>query len=250
MIPKTKRTRRPPIFLRSEASSCRGLSLIEILAIVAILAVLVALLMPSLKSVHKKAAMMRCVSNLRQISAASATYSNDHNGDWPPSAVGTVFSNYLIPYLGKILGIGENYMNSPLVCPLAKVDAPDTQWMFRGIYTPSTYTDPVTNKPVKYGLSYAQNAYCPGTGGNSNSVLNRLSVHEPSKMMLYMEFFGHYLAAIAGVNNEESWQKLESRHNKNVNVAFADGSVRAITREEVPKTVAEMPNDFWQGRRK
>lgn len=250
MIPQIKSSRRAPFFLRSRASSHHGLSLIEVLASVAILAVLIALLMPFLKSAQKKASIMRCVSNLRQISTASAAYSSDHNGDWPPSAVGTVFSNFLIPYLGKIPGINENYMNSPLVCPLAKEDTPDSPWMFRGIYTPSSYLDPVTNKAVRYGLSYAQNVYCTSNPGNSNSVPNRLSAHEPSKMMLYMEFSGHYLATIAGVNNDASWQKLESRHNKIVNAAYADGSVRAITREEVPKTVAEMPNHFWQGRRK
>lgn len=234
----------------SLALSPRAISLVELLAVVAIAVVLAALLYPALRGAADRANESKCVSNLKQISIASASYSSDHNGDWPPSKTqGPIFANGIMPYLKSVPARGAaNFMNSPLICPGSKTDLPDGSYRFRGIYTPTSYTDPQTGQVIaKYGLSYAQNTYAPGTG-NSSSVPNRLSVNIPSQMMLYMDFEGHYVATIGSINDPEKKRLLESRHNQRINIAFADGSVRPIHYDEIPKATGEMPNPFWQGR--
>lgn len=238
---------------RTAFHSGKGFSMMEILAIIAILVILAILIFPVFASIRAKVNQAKCAANLKQISIASANYSNDHNGDWPPSQTGThVFANYIMPYLGKVPSRGaSNFMDSPLICPSAKVDASDDNYIHRGIYTPTSWTNPDTGKVEsnKYGLSYAQNVYAPGSG-DSRGVPKRTSVSLPSQMMLYMEFQGHYISTIARINDDEHKKQLEARHNKHINAAFVDGSVRAITYDDIPKTVAEMPNPFFQGREK
>lgn len=231
--------------------STRAFTLLEILAVVAVILVLAALLFPAVGKFIDKANGTKCIANLKTISSASAAYSGDHNGDFPPAGVGTVFANYLIPYLGKIPGVGDaNFMNSPLICPGARTGEPDGNYRHRGIYTPTSYTDSDTGKLVKYGLSYGQNVYAPGNG-NSVAVAKRLLAEFPSEMMLYMDLEGHYIVSVGGINNEDRKSLLMKRHAGKINAAFADSSVRALNFEDIPPTnPTGAPYRFWSGKGK
>lgn len=235
-------------FPPAKTMPARGFTLIEVLIAAAILILLAALLFPTFGALQRRAALAQCTSNLRQISAASVIYSNEHDGKWPPNAVGTVYANYLIPYLGNIPAKGApNFLNSPLICPTSKVDEPEGNYRHRGIYTPTSYTDPDTGKVIaKYGLSYGQNAFAPGVSGASTAVPNRLSVEAPSKMMLYMEIDGHYLAPIGRIVDPDHKEILKKRHNNIINVAYADGSVRGMAYEDIPTTsTGKNADPFW-----
>lgn len=209
-----------------------------------------------------QANVSKCVSNLRQISVASASYSADHGGAWPPSNVSgktpegdskpaNFFTTSLIPYLGRIPGTKDgDFLKSPLICPSARTDEPDGKNRYRGFYV-LPYTDPDTGRNFRYGLSYAQNPYAPGnTNSPTPQVKNRLAVENASEMMLYMDFNSHYLATMAGVNNPVYREILLQRHNGRINVAFADGSVRGIQYEEIPTPEAIPARLFWSGRGK
>ncbi len=234
----------------STKRSFDGFTLIEILVVVAVLAILAGLFMPTLQGMLSRAAEAKCVSNLKTISGVSALFSADHNGDWPPSAVGTVFANSLIPYLGRVPGTKDaDFLNSPLICPAARTDAPDGSYQHRGFYILS-YTDPDTGKNFSYGLSYAQNPFAPGrTTSPATQVRNRLAVENASKMMLYMDFYGHYMATLAGIRNPASRDILLRRHKGRINAAYVDGSVRGILYEEIPTTTPPT-RMFWSGRGK
>ena len=61
----------------------RGFTLVELLVVIAILAVLAALLLPAISGMTAKANLVKCASNLRQITAATLLNANDNNGMFP-----------------------------------------------------------------------------------------------------------------------------------------------------------------------
>lgn len=232
--------------------SLGGFTLIEILAVVAVLAILVALLLPALKGMLSRAADAKCVSNLRALSAASILFSTDNNGKWPLNSVGTprgVFANDLIPYLEPIPGRQDaNFRNSPLICPTMPKDGVDSNYRFQGVYTPSSYRYEDPDKTVRYGIGYAQNIYAADRA-QAYYVKNRLAVGKTSSFMLYMDFSNHYVTSSSRLFNVEK-EALKKRHNNKLNIAFADGSIRAIPYEEIPPQTPRLgpgTASFWYG---
>ena len=61
----------------------RGFTLIELLVVIAIIAILAAILFPIFTAAKKRAVMMRCLNNHRQLATAFAAYANDSNGVMP-----------------------------------------------------------------------------------------------------------------------------------------------------------------------
>ena len=224
----------------------RAFTLLEILAVGAVILILAALLFPVAGQFIEKANGTKCLSNLKTVGAASAAYSGDHDGDWPPAGVGTVFANYLIPYLGRIPWVGEaNFMNSPLICPGARTSEPDGAYRHKGIYV-LPHNDPETGSTVKFGLSYAQNVYAPGNN-NSSSVPKRLLAEYPSEMMVYMDLEGHYIVSVGGLANEDRKRLLLKRHSGKINAVFADSSVRSLNFEDIPPNNSPLRR-FWSGK--
>lgn len=230
--------------------SRRALTLVELLGVVAITVVLLALLFPALRGIIGRANESKCISNLKQISVASAAYSADHDGYFPKAGVGIIFSNDIMFYLGKVPARGSaNFMNSPLICPAAKTSNPDSNYHYNGIYTPTSWPDPETGEVIsKYGLSYAQNIYASPL----NVVPKRSNVALPSQMFLYMDYQGNGTLSLGAVGEsfrEERLDPLEKRHNKLLNTAFVDGSIRSIRLEDIPKAPQPSPHltPFWQG---
>ncbi|MEC8189842.1 MAG: prepilin-type N-terminal cleavage/methylation domain-containing protein, partial [Verrucomicrobiota bacterium] len=56
-----------------------GFTLIELLTVIAVVAILTALLLPAVENVRTNAYRAESASNLRQVFAACALYSNDNN---------------------------------------------------------------------------------------------------------------------------------------------------------------------------
>lgn len=227
--------------------SSRAFTLLEVLAVVAVVVILASLLVPAAGKLIARANGAKCMGNLKTISAASAIYSGDHNGDWPPCAsTGPIFANSLIPYLGTIPRVNSaNFMNSPLICPGGKTDHPEGNYRHQGIYT-ATYNDPDTGTSFKYGLSYAQNVYAPGNSASA-SVPKRLAAERPSEMMLYMDMDAHHIVSLGGLALQDRRHWLLQRHNGKLNVAFADGSVKALTFDDIPTSNSPI-RLFWSGR--
>lgn len=231
--------------------NCKGMTMIELLAVIGILAALAALLFPMGMRMMDRMNETKCASNLRQIGLASALYSGDHSGAWPPNRQGpnAYFSDYLIPYLGRYPGTKEpDFLKSPLICPSGRTDKPNSTYIYKGVYTVSNGEnhgrDPSTGK---YGMSYAQNAFAAIGSNPTYGVTSRLAVEKSSEMMLYMEMHAHWQATINGRNNADYMELVKKRHNGKVNVSYVDGSLRTIFYDDIPTAVNPLKY-FWSGR--
>lgn len=75
-------------------SQRRGFTLVELLVVIGIIAVLISILLPSLAKAREQANLVKCMSNLRQVSMAMLLYANDnHNYLWPGETPGWDWNN-------------------------------------------------------------------------------------------------------------------------------------------------------------
>ena len=233
----------------------RGFTLIELLVVIAIIAILAALLLPALARAKEKANRIACTGNLRKLGLAQTLYFDDNRQTFPAARIpksapgappGYSDDNMLWSDLASFAAAGQTEIAWFNVLPPnlgAKplwqyAENPATFVNHRTVFTCPTSAgmaperDPLTNVMFDYALNNKGNTGLPSSVGyGTNFTLNCVAC--PAAFVVYSEmrthssetpFYGADPSKNLGTSHGYTTQ-LSSRHDRGVNLNFADGHV-------------------------
>jgi prepilin-type N-terminal cleavage/methylation domain-containing protein len=141
----------------------RAFTLVELLVVIGIIAVLLSIALPAMGHAREQARRTVCLSNLRQLTLAWITYSNEHGGrlvsayTWGP----------------------ESWVNDCTVCMSVEGGA---LWQYTK--NPHLYVCP--DDPLNYDRTYAINAYLNGEAEGAAKTMS--GIRQPSSgVFCFME---------------------------------------------------------------
>jgi prepilin-type processing-associated H-X9-DG protein len=189
----------------------RGPTVLEIILVCTVVVVMASMALPSLQVARNRYRVQSCLTNLTQIGLASLMYAQDHAGRFPPivsTAGGQTYSIFhvLQPYLSR-----GTYWHCPSDHLGMTVD--DLAWVRERTGAPPL-------APLDLAkLSYAANRQISMPEGRPPYSLEEIP--RPPDTALW------YDAGFAMSDGFLAWP-IVGRHEGYCNVAFCDGSVRAV----------------------
>jgi type II secretion system protein G len=101
----------------------KGFTLIELMIVIAIIAILAAVLVPNFMRAREASRLTACKSNLKNISTAVETYSNDWDGLYPGGTSGITSLTEIKSGASSGLGtLQDDYIQKTTKCPTAKAN--------------------------------------------------------------------------------------------------------------------------------
>ena len=236
-----------------------GFTLIELLVVIAIIAILAGILMPALSQARERGRAAVCINNLKTISTALLTYSDDNRGIIPYQYTTTLangnennWSWLQILYNTKLLsfekvyassGTSFGYFNKITYCPSSAYNPPYTDYGNTSLRTygmlslngDNDYTAASNSKKDLLGDIWYQ--------GDTIKYYKTANVKSPGAVLLVGE--SSYNTGAAEINrNRPCWQFVVSKtyagashiklqHADRANMMFFDGHVAAKDRYEL-----------------
>jgi prepilin-type N-terminal cleavage/methylation domain-containing protein/prepilin-type processing-associated H-X9-DG protein len=230
-----------------QVSAAKAFTLIELLVVIAIIGILAAMLLPALASARDKSRQVKCLSNIKQITLAVLSYTDDHEGHFPfavtereandsgrfgsvpdtatgraPFSMRAQLNQYI-----KNVGGGATSDSNVFKCPGSREPWP----------TPSAgqwYT-------TDYGFNLSEGLYTSGFGQSDwykahpeygfNERVTLSNISRPSDFIITADAAratgqpsrgGLYPMQIINPSDVSQARMLE-RHNSGANVGYADG---------------------------
>lgn len=229
--------------IRRSVVSVSGYSLIEVLSVLAIIGILIALLFPVFHLGNRRGQQTACVSNIRTLHLALASYLNDYDGRYPPDlpagtfhtpSPGPFWYDVIIPYLGS-----ETFPACPATRPLPWQVPADQLRKVSG-YAYNTYLAQWVS------TAYAKDSFHK-TGVSESSIPSHSGIvvffdarpginamTGPDTLTNLNGFWG-----LINPNTQRDFKKMPmgaKRHGGGANYIFADGHARWLQPERLTDT--------------